>query len=66
MEYIILHDDCTSDLAKEVRDMIAQGWHPLGGVAVTTWEVDDSAVFVVAQAMVRDTETRNEGPLNER
>jgi hypothetical protein len=40
MEYMILPSTTTSDLEHDVRTFIAEGWVPLGGVAVSVWSFE--------------------------
>lgn len=51
--YVVLTALTPGDLEASVRDKMAQGWQPMGGVAVGLSESDDSRYVVYAQAMIR-------------
>lgn len=58
-DYRILTDDCAGDLSAQVKAAIAEGWQPIGGVALafTTgkmlYESEESYFPTFAQAMIK-------------
>lgn len=58
MNYRILEDAHAASLAYQVRQDIAAGWEPLGGVSVA---VDGSGQYLTfAQAMIRPGESHQQ------
>ena len=53
MEYIILEGYQINELQAIVRDHIAVGWKPIGGVSISLSESTEYQYFCVAQAMIR-------------
>lgn len=59
IEYEVLVDGTSEDLVNQVREFLAQGWQPFGGVSVTFTGVADSGpnegqnYFLYAQALTR-------------
>lgn len=51
--YIVLTTDTPEGLETSVREKMAQGWQPMGGVAVALSESDEFRYVVYAQAMIR-------------
>lgn len=58
VNYRILRGDDRSDLRTKVRDRLAQGWIPQGGVAIS-WSRDRDYAMVqyFYQAMIKDDGT---------
>ena len=55
LKYTIARGSSSFELAKEVNELIAQGWHPQGGVACEGAESD-----YIFQALVREGDQRKE------
>lgn len=57
MKYIILTDDRSEDLARQVNDKLAEGWKLQGGVSVNQFDPGKDYDFyhtLLAQAMTKD------------
>jgi hypothetical protein len=53
MEYMIICEESTEELAKEVNKEIKKGWKPFGGVSIALGESDFNRSFKVAQALTK-------------
>lgn len=51
--YRILREHDADDLMREVESLCAEGWQPIGGVAVTAPVIDESPAPLYAQAMIK-------------
>jgi hypothetical protein len=62
MDYMIAIEGSTSDLAETVKEHMATGWRPQGGVAVMRYQVENDrkgyseSEWVWAQALVKGGE----------
>lgn len=54
MQYLIIEETNTDNLAEEVNKKIIEGWRPQGGVSITLSESDEYQYYSAAQAMVRE------------
>lgn len=54
MEYMLIQRETALDLQRFVRSLLAEGWRPLGGVAVGSPEQPGGAGGEYVQALVRE------------
>lgn len=52
-DYVVVTAHASDDLETSVRERMAQGWQPMGGVSVALSETDDYRYVVYAQAMIK-------------
>ena len=62
MEYTVITAPYVDDLIPRVQAAIQEGWTPIGGIVVTSWQLGESPhgekfvdCYTFAQTMIRDT-----------